>query len=167
MTYILWSSDFASYLEDYLMEKCCTWDNGSVWLKNRPYIINVGQWPIFHGPLILPYIIIIDLNYFYTLRNGTGLGYLCLIRALALVADMWGIFLEMFVEWHSQNWWIGHLYKNATCVKAPVWNIPNYLLYELLLYKSAIFINETSASNFIPKTPIVLHKTAVHYLYKI
>ena len=32
MTFILWSSDFASYLEDYLMEKCCyycTWDNGS------------------------------------------------------------------------------------------------------------------------------------------
>ena len=28
VTYILWSSDFASYLEDYLMEKSCTWDNG-------------------------------------------------------------------------------------------------------------------------------------------
>ena len=26
VTYILWSSDFASYLEDYWMEKCCTWD---------------------------------------------------------------------------------------------------------------------------------------------
>ena len=26
----------------------------------------VGQWLIFHGPLILPYIIVIDLNYFYT-----------------------------------------------------------------------------------------------------
>ena len=24
------ASDFASYLEDYLMEKCCTWDNWSV-----------------------------------------------------------------------------------------------------------------------------------------
>ena len=30
----------------------------------------VGQWPIFHGPLILPYIIVIDLNYFYTLTLG-------------------------------------------------------------------------------------------------
>ena len=29
VAYILWSSDFASYL-DYLMEKCCTWDNGLV-----------------------------------------------------------------------------------------------------------------------------------------
>ena len=30
VTFILWSNDFASYLEDYLMEKRCTWDNGSV-----------------------------------------------------------------------------------------------------------------------------------------
>ena len=29
VTYILWSGDFASYLEDYLMEKYCIWDNGS------------------------------------------------------------------------------------------------------------------------------------------
>ena len=69
VTYILWSSDFSSYLEDYLMEKCCTWDNGSVWLKDRPCKIYMGQWP---SPLILPYIIVIDVNYFYTLWNGAG-----------------------------------------------------------------------------------------------
>ena len=40
VTYILWSSDFASYLEDYLMERC-TSDNGS--LKDRPCKICVGQ----------------------------------------------------------------------------------------------------------------------------
>ena len=54
VTYILWSSDFASYLEGYLMEKRCTWDNGSLWLKDRPCKVYLGQWPIFHGPLILP-----------------------------------------------------------------------------------------------------------------
>ena len=43
VTYILWSSDFVSYLEDYLMEKCCTWDNESVGLKDRPCKIYVGQ----------------------------------------------------------------------------------------------------------------------------
>ena len=43
VTYILWSSDFASYLEDYLMEKCCTWDNGSQRLKDRSCKIYVGQ----------------------------------------------------------------------------------------------------------------------------
>ena len=35
-----------------------SWDNGSVWLKDQPCKIYVGQWPIFHGPLILPYIIV-------------------------------------------------------------------------------------------------------------
>ena len=58
VTYILWSKDFALYLEDYLMEKRCTWENGSLWLKGRPCKIYVGQRPIFHGPLILPYIIV-------------------------------------------------------------------------------------------------------------
>ena len=43
VTYILWSSDFASYLEDCLIEKCCTWDNGSVSLKDQPCKIYVGQ----------------------------------------------------------------------------------------------------------------------------
>ena len=61
VTYILWSSDFALYLEDCLIEKCCTWDNGS---------------------LSLLFIIVIDLNYLYTLRNGAGCGYLCPIRHL-------------------------------------------------------------------------------------
>ena len=43
VTYVLWCSDFASYLEDYLIEKCCTWDNGSVRLKDQPCKIYVGQ----------------------------------------------------------------------------------------------------------------------------
>ena len=41
VTYILWSSDFASYLEDYLMEKSCIWDNGSVWHKDQPRKIDL------------------------------------------------------------------------------------------------------------------------------
>ena len=41
--FMLWSSDFVSYLEDFLMEKCCTWDNGSVSHKDRPRKIYVGQ----------------------------------------------------------------------------------------------------------------------------
>ena len=62
-----------------------------VWLKDQPYKIYVGQWPIFHGPLILLYIIVIDLNYFYTFRNGAGRGFVSL-QALALVASIfWGV----------------------------------------------------------------------------
>ena len=94
MAYISLSSDFALYLEDYLLDICHNWDIGSMWCKN--YLIKcmwvsdlhfmvqwfcliswrlfgftgdtdsvwhkrwmetiyVGQWPIFNGPVILPY----------------------------------------------------------------------------------------------------------------
>ena len=41
----------------YLMNECHTWYNGSVWHKDWPHKIYVGQWPIFHGQVILPYIL--------------------------------------------------------------------------------------------------------------
>ena len=53
VTYISWSSDFAIYLENYLMDEGHTLDNGSVWHKDWPHKIYVGQWPIFHDPVIL------------------------------------------------------------------------------------------------------------------
>ena len=84
VTYILWSSDFASYLEDFLMEKRCTWDNGSLWLKDRPCKIYVGQWPIFHGPLILPYIIV-RFKLFLYIKKWHRPGVFVPLRALALV----------------------------------------------------------------------------------
>ena len=31
--------------------------NGPVWHRNWPHYIHVGQWPIFHGPVILSYIL--------------------------------------------------------------------------------------------------------------
>ena len=34
-----------------------------------PVKIYVGHWPIYHGPLSLPYIIVIDLNYLYTSKS--------------------------------------------------------------------------------------------------
>ena len=119
MTYISWSSDFAWYLQDYLMDEHHSWYNGSVWDIHWPYQVYVGQWPIFYGPAILLHILktiwwrnvvlgimdhcdskidlvkymwvsdlyfmvhwfylisLSDLNYFYTLRNGTGWGYSC------------------------------------------------------------------------------------------
>ena len=65
VTFILWSSDFVSCLEDYLLQKSCTWDDMLVSLRDWPCKLYVGQWPIFHGPLILPYIIVIDFKIFY------------------------------------------------------------------------------------------------------
>ena len=66
------------------MEKCCTWDNGSLWLKDRPCKIYVGQWPIFHGLLILPYIIV-RLKLFLYIKKWHRLGVFVPLRALALV----------------------------------------------------------------------------------
>ena len=84
VTYILWSSDFASYLEEYLMEKRCTLDNGSVWLEDRPCKIYVGQWPIFHDPLILLHIIV-RLELFLYIKKWHRRGVFEPLRALALV----------------------------------------------------------------------------------
>ena len=98
VTYISWSSDFAVYLEDCLMYKCHNWNVGSMWCKDLPHKcmwvsdlhfmvqlfcliswrrfdggmlywrywfsatlswptnIYVGQWSIFHGTVIMPYI---------------------------------------------------------------------------------------------------------------
>ena len=81
VTYILWSSDFTLYLEDYLMEKCCTLDNGSVSHKDLPLKIYVSvtyiSWSIEFA-----FTILIDINYLYTVRNGTGRGYSCPSRHL-------------------------------------------------------------------------------------
>ena len=53
VTYMSWSSDFALYLEDYLMDERRNWDNESVTL-------NVGQLPLFHAPVALPSILSYD-----------------------------------------------------------------------------------------------------------
>ena len=54
MTYISRSSDFALYLEDYLMYVHHTF---GVWIGMTS---NVGHWPIFHGPVIVPYTLTIS-----------------------------------------------------------------------------------------------------------
>ena len=75
VTYILWSSDFASYLEDYLMEKRCTWENGSLRLKDLVKYMWVSDlYFMVHWFYLIS---LSDLNYFYTLRNGPGRGYTC------------------------------------------------------------------------------------------
>ena len=66
------------------MEKRCTWDNGSVWPKDRLCKIFVGQWPIFHGPLILPSIIV-RLKLFLHIKKWCRLRVFMLLWALALV----------------------------------------------------------------------------------
>ena len=62
VTYISWSSDFALYLEDYMMDKCHNWNTGSMHslqdvMQDLPDKMYVGQWPTFHVPVILSYIL--------------------------------------------------------------------------------------------------------------
>ena len=47
---------FALYLEDCLMDKCNNWDISSMWCKDLPNKMCVGQWPTFHGPVVLSYL---------------------------------------------------------------------------------------------------------------
>ena len=39
------------------MDKYYTWDVGSVWHKHWSELMYTGQWHIFHGPVILPFIL--------------------------------------------------------------------------------------------------------------
>ena len=57
MTYISRSSDFVLYLEDYLMYVHHTWEYESVWPDVWPQNLCRSLWPIFHGPVNLPYIL--------------------------------------------------------------------------------------------------------------
>ena len=50
------ASDFALYLENYSVAEDHIWDYESVWPDVWPQNICRSLWPIFHGPLNLPYI---------------------------------------------------------------------------------------------------------------
>ena len=39
------------------MDEYYTWYVGSAWHKHWPELMYVGQWPVFHGPVILAYIL--------------------------------------------------------------------------------------------------------------
>ena len=57
VTCISWSRDFALYLKDYLIVTCHNWNIGSVWCKDLPHKMYVGQWPTLSCPVILFYIL--------------------------------------------------------------------------------------------------------------
>ena len=67
------------------MEKCCTWDNGSVWLKGQPCKIYVGQWPIFHGPLFFALYHCHRLKLFVCIKKWHWPGVFVSLCAFALV----------------------------------------------------------------------------------
>ena len=57
LIYISWSSNFALYFEDYLMDRCHNWNIGSMLCKYLPDKMYLGVWPSFHGTAILSFIL--------------------------------------------------------------------------------------------------------------
>ena len=51
------SSDFVLYLGECTWMNVILWDNESVWCDDWSYNKYRSQWPIFHGPVILSYIL--------------------------------------------------------------------------------------------------------------
>ena len=45
------------------MDEYYTWYVGSVWNKYWPEFMYVGQWPIIHGPVILPYMYVLKTSW--------------------------------------------------------------------------------------------------------
>ena len=79
---IIWWMNIVVIIMDLYVLKPVWWRNVVLGIMDQcdtkiDFVKYVGQWPIFHGPLILPYIIVIDLNYFYTVTHGAGRGYSC------------------------------------------------------------------------------------------
>ena len=100
LTYISWCSDFALYLENYLMDEGHTSDNGSVWHKDWPHKICVGQWPIFGGPVILLHIFISAWwrNIIFGIMDQCD-------TKDALIKQMWGSNLYFMVQWFCFITW--------------------------------------------------------------
>ena len=63
--------------------------NESVWHKDWPCKIYVGQWPIFHVPLILPFYHCHWLTLFLYIKKWCRPGVFVPMRALALVYFAW------------------------------------------------------------------------------
>ena len=98
----MWVSDlyFAVHLfcfiscQDHLMYECHTWDNGSVWHRDWPHRICVGQWLIFHGPVILPYI----FKTIWLMNVIFGIMDQCDTKT-DLIKNMWVSDLYFTVQW--------------------------------------------------------------------
>ena len=84
--YILWSSEFASYV-DYLLAKFCIWDNGSVWLKDRPCNI-CGSVTYISWSIDFTFYHCHRLKLFLYIKKCCWLGVFVSLQALALVRNV-------------------------------------------------------------------------------
>ena len=65
---------FCLIVQDYLMDEHHSWYNGSVWYRDWPHQVYVGQWPIFYGPVILLFQIMrqCDPNFYLIIHVNIG-----------------------------------------------------------------------------------------------
>ena len=100
VTYISWFSDFALYLEYYLLDKCHTWDISSMWPNEWPLTISRSLWPIFHASVILPFIFI-TISWRIVIP---GLLYLC-DKMIYIQIHLGQCDLYYMVEWFRHITW--------------------------------------------------------------
>ena len=100
VTYISWFSDFALYLEYYLLDKCHTWDISSMWPNEWPLTISRSLWPIFHASVLLPFIFI-TISWRIVIP---GLLYLC-DKMIYIQIHLGQCDLYYMVEWFRHITW--------------------------------------------------------------
>ena len=125
MTYISWFSDFALYLEYYLLDKCHTWDISSLWPDCWRHNISLLVWPIFHGSVILPYI----LNTICWINVTPGILVPC-DPIIDVKIYLWWCDLYFMVQWFCLISWIPFWLINVTPgILLPCDPMNDHLLY--------------------------------------
>ena len=82
------------------MDEYYTWDVGLVWHKHWPEFMYIGQWPIFHGPVIWPYI----LKTICRTNAITGILVPCDAK-IYLIKCIWVSDLHFMVQWFCLISW--------------------------------------------------------------
>ena len=105
VTYISLPSDFTLYFEDYLMDKCHNWNIGSMWCKDLPHKMYVGQWPTFHSPVILSYILktfgegMLYWRYWFSATLSLTYKYIC----RSVIYILWYSDSASYIQYYLRN----------------------------------------------------------------
>ena len=167
VTYISWFSDFALYLEYYLLDKCHTWDIKSMWPNEWPLTISRSLWPIFYGSVILPYI----LNTICWINVTPGILvpcdpiidvkiYLCwcdlyfMVQWFCLIS--WILFLEYYLLDKCHTWDISSMWPNEwlLTISRSLWPIFHGSVILPYILNTICWINVTPGI-LVPCDPII------------
>ena len=133
VTYISWFSDFALYLEYYLLDKCHTWDITSMWPNEWPLTISRSLWPIFHGSVILSYIlntncwINVHLGYYFLVTRLLTSKYISVGVIYILWFSDFALYLEYYLldkchTWDISSLWPDYWRQNISLLVWPIFH---------------------------------------------